>query len=65
MKQWNFKVEKLRSETLKALINELNTPGSTLVVRNFSEKSYLYYTILTMTKPYKSQTLSYMIKLHC
>ena len=27
MKQWNFKIKKLSSETLKNLINELNRPG--------------------------------------
>ena len=28
MKQWDFKMKKLCSETLKTLINELNKPGS-------------------------------------
>ena len=45
MKQTNFKMKTLCSETLKILINELNRPGS--AQSNFSEKSYLYYTILT------------------
>ena len=45
MKQSNFKMKKLCSETLKTLINELNRPGNALL-RNFSEKNYLYYSIL-------------------
>ena len=31
MEQWNFKIKKLCSETLKTLINELNRPGSQTV----------------------------------
>ena len=47
MKQSNFKMKKLCSETLKTLINELNRPGNALLrMRNFSEKNYLYYSIL-------------------
>ena len=37
------------SLTLIALINELNRPAVSPYVRNFSEKSYLCYRILTLT----------------
>ena len=47
MKQSNFKMKKLFSETLKTLINELNRPDNALL-RNFSEKSYLYYSMLNI-----------------
>ena len=49
MKQWNSKMKKLCSEPLKTLFNELNRPGRAWF-RNFSENSYLHYSILALTK---------------
>ena len=39
----------LSSETFKTIINQLNRTGNASM-RNFSEKSYLHYSILTLTK---------------
>ena len=59
MKQWNFKIKKLCSETLKTLINELNRPASSAYARDLSEKSYLYYNIPANINKFKEFCISH------
>ena len=49
MKQLNFQMKKLTSETLQTLINELKRPASALV-RNFSEKKILHDKVVLLTR---------------
>ena len=64
MKQWNFKMKNLCSETLKTLINELNRPGSQIVHKwDTSHKKVICIIILTLAK--SKYFVSYTIKLHC
>ena len=59
----NLKNEFLKLISLKTLIiNELEQTSKRAKVTNL-EKSYLYYSILTLTK--SKYFVSYMIKLHC
>ena len=46
MKQWNFKMKKLFSETLKTLIIEVDKPGRCAYEKLLRKKLFVLYVVL-------------------